>query len=46
MEIIEAAEGSPRFIKKFFGNVISILKKDEDNLRLILAETVRELRID
>ena len=42
-EIISKSNGSPRFIKKYFRSIKSIEKVDEVTLRIILAETQREL---
>lgn len=45
-ELIVSAKGSPRFIKKYFRNIIAINKKDEDTLKAILSETERELSLN
>lgn len=41
--LIQKAKGSPRFIKKFFRSIYTIEKNDEETIKMILAETEREL---
>lgn len=40
---IEYADGSPRFIKKYFRSLLTVNNLDEDSLQFILKETHREL---
>lgn len=43
MELIKIANGSPRFIKKFYRSLISYNKYDDSGIQYILNETKREL---
>ncbi len=43
-ELILKAKGSPRFIKKFFRNLLAVAQFDKKSLLMIIAETERELR--
>ncbi|MDB5014312.1 MAG: Nucleoside phosphorylase-like protein [Daejeonella sp.] len=43
LSIIKKAQGSPRFIKKFFRSIYTIGKTDEATLKFALVETEREL---
>lgn len=42
-KLIDEANGSPRFIKKFFRNIYTIGKIDDETLNYILEETSNEL---
>jgi hypothetical protein len=42
-DLRELANGSPRFIKKFFRSILTINQLTEDSIRFILTETSREL---
>lgn len=43
LKLIELAEGSPRFIKKFFRSLFTVNKFDTNSVQNILLETKREL---
>lgn len=43
IDLISDSKGSPRFIKKFFRSVFTLSNRGEENLRIILVETKREL---
>jgi nucleoside phosphorylase len=42
-KIFTAANGSPRFVKKFFRNLISLTSINNDSFNMALSETEREL---
>lgn len=42
-ELVLKANGSPRFIKKFFRSIYTLNKVDDKTLRMILKETERDL---
>lgn len=44
-QLITSSKGSPRFIKKFFRNLLTINKIDSKNMCTILKETERELNL-
>lgn len=43
VKLVNAAKGSPRYIKKFFRSVYTLNKTDDISLSLILRETTRDL---
>jgi Holliday junction resolvasome RuvABC ATP-dependent DNA helicase subunit len=43
LKLIQHSKGSPRYIKKYFRNVLAIEKFDEVSLNEMLKETDREL---
>ena len=42
-DLISSAQGSPRFIKKFFRSIYTLNRTDDNTLKSILKETEREL---
>ena len=42
-KLVTNSKGSPRYIKKYFRNVLAIEKFDENSLNNMLDETAREL---